>query len=425
MAFADKTARSLTGGRFFYGWIIVLITFMTSMITAGITGYGLSFFVLPMSTDLGITRTEFSSVSLFRLVLMPVVPLLGILVDKKHGPRILLSVGGVIAGVTLIATATVQTLWQFYVIYGIVFGLAMLAMGGMLVGPAIISKWFIQRRGRAMAIGTMGISTGGVVIAPLAGWAISEYGWRTAWVILGVVVIFAITPISGLFMRRSPEDMDMYPDGKSSDVESAGNMGANSEFPWTVRQASKTSAFWLILGSQTLGFAALSPTLFHQVAYMQDKGLGLGAAASIATLVALCAVISKLPWGLLTERIQVRWVLSLCTITAGLSLMIVVVSQDLAMFYVYAVLYGLMMGGYPTIMNVVWPTYFGRQNAGTIRGFVTPVSTIVGTVTPVFAGLMWDRLGSYDLAFTVFAISWVLAGIIMLVASQPKPPTSS
>ena len=105
--------------------------------------------------------------------------------------------------------------------------------------------------------------------------------------------------------------------------------------------------------------------------------------------------------------------------------MIVVVSQDLAMFYVYAVLYGLMMGGYPTIMNVVWPTYFGRQNAGTIRGFVTPVSTIVGTVTPVFAGLMWDRLGSYDLAFTVFAISWVLAGIIMLVASQPKPPTSS
>jgi MFS family permease len=135
-------------------------------------------------------------------------------------------------------------------------------------------------------------------------------------------------------------------------------------------------------------------------------------------------VISKLPWGLLTERIQVRWVLSLCTITAGLSLMIVVVSQDLVMFYVYAVLFGLMMGGYPTIMNVVWPTYFGRQNAGTIRGFVTPVSTIVGTITPVYAGWIWDRYGSYDLAFTHFAISWILAGIVMLAAVQPKPPTN-
>lgn len=431
MAFGDGLALRVTGGKFYYGWVIVVITFTTSMITAGITGYGLSFFILPMSEDLGITRTQFSSVALFRLVLMPVVPLLGVLVDRQHGPRILLTAGGIIAGITLIVTSAVQTLIAFYLIYGIVFGLAMLAMGGMLVGPAVVSKFFVRKRGRAMAIGTMGISTGGVVIAPLAGWAISEFGWRTAWVILGVIVIFAISPISGLFMRRSPEDMGLNPDGDSDEqvaearAKGAGMANTGSNFPWTVRQATRTRAFWIILVAQTLGFTALSPTLFHGVAYFQDKGLTLAGAAGVATTVAFFAVVSKLPWGLLTERMHPRYVLALCAIPAGLSLMILVLGDGITILYVYAVFYGLFMGGYPTIMNIVWPSYFGRQHAGAIRGFVTPVSTVIGTLSPVFAGVMWDRLGSYDFSFTIFAGAWVLAGLVMLTATPPSPPVAS
>ena len=149
----DRLTERLVSRLFFYGWAIVSITFATAMITAGIGGYGLSFFIIPMSEEFGISRIEFSAISAFRLALLPVMPLLGFLVDKKHGPRLLITIGSIIAGVALLLTSRVSNIWQFYIIYGVVFGMAMNSMGGMLVGPAVISKWFIRLRGRRWQLG--------------------------------------------------------------------------------------------------------------------------------------------------------------------------------------------------------------------------------------------------------------------------------
>ena len=130
----------------FYGWAIVGLVFSTSMVTAGISGYGLSFFVVPMSEALGVTRAEFSSITLFRLAAIPLVPLLGMLVDKREGPRLVIVIGSTAAGLSLIASSFVENMWQFYLTFGIFFGIAMMAMGGQLVGPAVLSKWFVRRR---------------------------------------------------------------------------------------------------------------------------------------------------------------------------------------------------------------------------------------------------------------------------------------
>ena len=135
MASADWVARKVIGRPFFYGWLIVLITFTTAMTTAGISGYGLSFFIVPMSEELGISRTQFSAIAVFRLALLPLLPFLGMLVDRKHGPRLLVTIGSIIAGLVLMSTSLVQELWQFYLMYGVIFGLAMFSMGGQLVGP--------------------------------------------------------------------------------------------------------------------------------------------------------------------------------------------------------------------------------------------------------------------------------------------------
>ena len=114
----DRLTERLVSRLFFYGWAIVSITFATAMITAGIGGYGLSFFIIPMSEEFGISRIEFSAISAFRLALLPVMPLLGFLVDKKHGPRLLITIGSIIAGVALLLTSRVSNIWQFYIIYG-------------------------------------------------------------------------------------------------------------------------------------------------------------------------------------------------------------------------------------------------------------------------------------------------------------------
>ena len=423
----DQRLERFIGRRFFYGWTIVSITFMASMITAGIAGWGLSFFIIPMSEDLGVSRGEFSTITLFRLAALPIIPLLGFLVDKKHGPRVLLTVAGVLGGLTLLLSSLVQSLWQFYLIFGVGFGLATMAMGGQLIGPAVISKWFIRMRGRAMAIGTMGISTGGVVIAPLAGWIVGEYGWRMAWVVLGVLVVLAITPISALFMRRSPEDLGLLPDGVGATASQQGaaeTVWTDTEYPWTLRQALRTRGLWVLLGVQILGATALLPIIIHQVAYIQDKGFTPQTATAVATALAFFAIVAKLPWGFFIERVHARWVIALCLVPSGLSLFLLIGAQNIQMLYAYAMLHGLTMGGWATLMNVAWAAYFGRRHMGAIRGAVAPVGNIMGAVSPVLAGWMWDLQGSYDLIFTFFAITWIVAGFLMLLARPPKPPVT-
>jgi MFS family permease len=423
----DRLVERLVSRWFFYGWAVVSVTFVTAMITAGIGGYGLSFFIIPMSEELGVSRTEFSAISAFRLVLLPVIPLLGMLVDKKHGPRIMIVVGSIVAGIALMWTSKISTIWQFYIIYGIVFGFAMNAMGGMLVGPAVISKWFIRQRGRAMAVGTMGISAGGVVIAPLAGWVIGQHGWRTGWVVLGLILLLIVTPVAGLLMRRSPEDVGMQPDGdpELSDSLATGTKSALSEYSFTLKQAIRTRELWMMVAIQSIMLMSLSPVLFHQVAYFLDKGIDLKTATSLATTLAFFAVVAKIPWGYFSEKVNVRWVMSLCLILSGLSLFIVVWADSLRMLYIYAALHGLTMGGAPTVMNVAWAVYFGRRHMGTIRGFVTPVGNIIGAFSPIYAGWAWSTETSYDMPFAVFAFAWIFGGIVSLATKTPTRPNST
>ena len=285
---------------FFYGWMIVALTFSTSMVTAGISGYGLSFFVVPMSEALGVTRAEFSSITLFRLAAIPLVPFLGMLVDRREGPRLVIVIGSTAAGLSLIASSFVQNMWQFYLTFGIFFGIAMMAMGGQLVGPAVLAKWFVKRRARVMAISAIGISGGGFVIAPIAGQLVEQFGWRDAWVILGIGMILIIAPAAALLMRRQPSDVGLMPDGigraqPRADAATANGLdavpvGEPYEYPWTVREATRTLAFWALLAAQVLSLASLMPILFHQVAYMQDKGFSLGDATLAATTLAGFAI---------------------------------------------------------------------------------------------------------------------------------------
>lgn len=421
----DRIVEGLVTPRIFYGWTIVLITFASGMIIFGIGGFGVSFFVIPMSESLGVSRTEFSSVPIFRLVLLPLIPFLGMLVDKKHGPRLMVVGGSIIAGIALMLTSTVNSLWQFYLFFGVIFGMASLTIGGGLVGPAVISKWFIRKRGRAMAMGTMGISMGGITIAPLAGWLVGQYGWRTAWFVLGLVLILIVTPLAALFMRRRPEDINLIPDGDPVPVTQAGTgqpEHTEPEYSWTLRQALKTKALWVLLGVQVLMSMSLTPVLFHHVAYMQDKGYSLAQAATIATTLAFFALIAKVPWGYLVERMESRWLLAFGLIVNGLSLLLLVWAQNIQMLFAYAAINGFMVGGQGTLMNVAWASYFGRQHVGAIRGMTAPVSQVVGSFSPMFAAWTWTEGNSYGFPFLVFSFTYVAAGLLMMMASSPGAP---
>ena len=418
---------------FFYGWVIVGLTFTTSMVTAGISGYGLSFFVVPMSEALGVSRAEFSSITLFRLAAIPIVPLLGMMVDRREGPRLVITIGSICAGLALIASAFVQNMLQFYLTFGIIFGVAMMAMGGQLVGPAVLAKWFVRRRARVMAISAIGVSGGGFVVAPIAGQLVSQLGWRSSWIVLGIGMILIVAPAAALLMRRQPSDVGLAPDGipvagARGDAPATGGidstpLGEPYEYPWTVREATRTMAFWALLGAQVLALASLMPILFHQVAYMQDKGFSGGDATLVATLLAGFAIVGKIVYGAIVERVHVRWVLALAMMPAGLSVLLLVTSSSREFLLVYAVAHGLTMGGFMPLMNIALAQYFGRQHMGAIRGAFTPLANVVAAFSPFAVGWMWQLFGNYDIAFVLAGAGWFLGGVVVLLAAEPKPPS--
>ena len=418
---------------FFYGWAILCLTFSTSMITTGISGYGISFFVVPMSEALGVSRAEFSSVSLFRLAVIPIVPLVGMLLDRREGPRLVLTIGSLLAGLALIATSQVQAMWQFYLTFGTIFAVISVIIGWQLLGPSVLSKWFVRLRGRAMGISAIGVSFGGFVVAPIAGLLVAELGWRAAWIVLGVGMMLILTPAAALLMRRQPGDVGLTPDGRAPTVDktttdadqaTAPSISEPEEYPWTVREAARTWAFWALIVAQVLAQASLVATLFHQVAYMQDKGFGIGEAALAATTVAGFAIPSKLVYGFLAERFHVRWILALAMMPAGLSVLLLIVSGNREMLLVYAALYGFTMGGYIPMINVALAQYFGRQHVGAIRGSMTPAVSVAGAVSPFAVGWMWQWSGNYDAAFLLLGAGWFTGGIIVLLARQPRQPAT-
>ena len=417
---------------FFYGWVILGITFSSNMITAGIAGYGISFFVVPMSDDLGVSRAEFSAISLFRLAAIPVVPFIGMMLDRREGPRLVVTIASIVAGLALVATSFVDAMWQFYIVFGILFGVVATTMNWQLLGATVLAKWFIRMRGRAFAISTIGISVGGFVIAPIAGLLIDVIGWRGAWVVLGIGMLITLVPAAFIFMRRQPSDVGLLPDGRT--VEAARNESAENdaqqqtpsaepyEYPWTVREAVGTAGFWAVLVAQALGQAGLFGVLFHQVAYMQDKGLSVAEATLAATTLAGAALVSKLFYGFLAERFGARPALAAAMIPTGLCLLILVVGSGLEMVLVYAVVYGFTMGGFIPMVNVAFAQYFGRQNMGAIRGAAAPLSNVVGAASPFAVGVMWQWLGNYDVSFMMLAAIWAVGGILVLMAAQPRAP---
>jgi MFS family permease len=363
---------------------------------------------------------------------MGVAPFLGRYADRPNGPRYLMMSGALLAGTALILLAfMLQHLWQFYLLFGVVWGVAGTALGGVILGPTIVSKWFVRKRGRALAIATMGVSAGGVVAIPMATLFITAFGWRMAWAALGIVMLATIFPLGAFFMRRQPEDVGLLPDGDTPEeaarqairqAEGAGRPGLAVRRSFTVRQAFRSRAFWALVVVQTMTSMGLSPVLQHQVAYVQDKGFSLAQAAAIGTMVAFFAAAGKVPWGIIAERVPVRYVMAVAFILAGASLWLLLQAQSLSMLYAYSVLFGLTMGSNPPLSNLVWATYFGRDNLGSIRGYSTPLTRWTGGVSPVFAGLVYDIAGSYNMAFAVFSAAWVLAGAAVLMAGPPVEP---
>ena len=339
---------------------------------------------------------------------------------------------GVIIALAMVGLSWMQEPWQFWLAFGAGRGSA---LAGIQVGTGVaLSNWFLRRRGRVIAIRGVG-QRAGQSLMPMVIFAIMAIaGWRAAFLSLaGVTAVLIILPAL-LYMRRRPEDLGMTLEGMSAEELAAARSGGGSgggrvgrlsrqvrDISFTLDEAKRTRAFWLLLFFVIVERFALGSINLHMVVNFEDRGLAAGLAVSTLSIFAATSALTTLPWGFAFEHIQVRYGAMMMSGLLFLSVLVLLVANSYPLAVAFALLFGVAIGAGNIVEQMLWAEYFGREHLGAIRAFGAPFR-IASPSGPFLTGLLFDWTGSYTLPFTIFAVIFGVMTFAMFFAKQPVKP---
>jgi MFS family permease len=378
-----------------------------------------------MTEALGWSRSSFfAALTVRSLVAGVLAPFIGPLLDTPNGPRRLMLLSAVLLGVSLMGVRFVNNIWEFYLLFGVVGGIAQVT-GANSLTHSILPKWFVRKRGRVLGIAAMGPGLGPMIF-PVSIQSLIEFtDWRTAWFVLGIVAIAILVPMSFL-VRTRPEDMGLLPDGDIVPPEERGEGRPRQPRRLeglTRSEGIRTPAFWLIVVSFMLVGIGIGGFHANLVPFFQDAGLSAGTAALSGTAFAICSVSTRPVWGILAERVPVRYILGPLLIMAAGSVLLVLNVGGKPSMLIAAGVHGVAIGAYISLQGLVVADYFGRSHLGAINGMIRPFMTGAGALSPLMIAVLFDLRDSYTVAFLIIAVGWLFAGVLMFMASPPAKRT--
>ena len=418
--------------RSYYGWAIVWASTVSAFGMAPMFGPVLGVFFSSLESELGWSRATIALAFTIGSATGSVFQMLtGRLLDR-YGARMVVVAAGVIIALAMVGLSWMQEPWQFWLAFGAGRGSA---LAGIQVGTGVaLSNWFLRRRGRVIAIRGVG-QRAGQSLMPMVIFAIMAIaGWRAAFLSLaGVTAALIILPAL-LYMRRRPEDLGMTLEGMSAEELAAARSGGGSgggrvgrlsrqvrDISFTLDEAKRTRAFWLLLFFVIVERFALGSINLHMVVNFEDRGLAAGLAVSTLSIFAATSALTTLPWGFAFEHIQVRYGAMMMSGLLFLSVLVLLVANSYPLAVAFALLFGLAIGAGNIVEQMLWAEYFGREHLGAIRAFGAPFR-IASPSGPFLTGLLFDWTGSYTLPFTIFAVIFGVMTFAMFFAKQPVKP---
>ena len=407
--------------KIYRGWYVITAIFFANWMGGGIGVpiYGL--FYVPIRNSLSLSNLMLSLPPVIRNLSSHFLgPIVGPLVDK-YGPRYLMTIGALIAGISTYLMSSVDSFWEI-ILYFSIIGATGHACLSHIVTNTTLARWFIKKRGRATGIATTGINVGEAIMAPLIQLLITYVGWRQTWQFMALIPWLIVAPTSYLFMRRAPEDLGLNPDGEENEEENESTLKKsphNTEEIWTPKDAFKTVSLWALVFSTNLASIAVIGVVLHQIPFMQDQGLSPGIAALSLTTYAIFAIPSKLVWGFLAEKVAIKYLTAASLLGSAVGLLILIQANTIKGVLLFGMVYGLTRGAWAVVQSLIWADYFGRAFLGSIRGFVSPIQGLSAIFGPLFAGWLRDVTNSYQIPFYTFVCLYIVSAIIILIIPKP------
>ena len=382
-------------------------------------------YVAVLSEERGWSKTALSGAAALQSVESAIVgPALGFLIDR-FGPQSMIRIGMVVFALGFIALSQIDSLTGFYVCS------ILLALGASLSGyfPLTVAliQWFERHRARALAIMSLGLALGGLMV-PLVAWSMQHFGWRSTAMGSGLLVLLIGLPLATV-IRRRPQDHGETVDGLPPDApHPAGGAEADkpTTFEFTARQALRTRAFWLLAMGHAFALLVVTAVNVHAISHMKE---GLGYSVSQAALVILVMTVGQVAGvglgALLGDRFDKRYVAAACMLGHAAGLLLLTYATHALEVGAFALLHGVAWGLRGPFMQAMRADYFGRNAIGTILGLSAALIALGQIAGPLVAGTLADMTGNYRLGFTVLALTAGSGAVLFLMAKRPVLPPAA
>ncbi len=410
---------------FYYGWIIVAVSFLTLFFSIGIrVSFGVYYVAIldEFRWSRASTALAFSIAMCVHAIFAPVS---GYLIDR-FSPRRLFPVGAIFLATGLILCSLINSKWQLYLFWG-VFTAIGINMTGFAPNMAIVPRWFMKKKGLANGIAASGIGTGSLFVAMIAGVVIKNRGWRAAFLITAVAVLLIIIPAASIFLRRSPQEIGLSPDNgkglKEKDTLPTSHTMTNHDRTWTIGMAVKTAPFWWINLTAACHGYIVSMMVVHQTIYIVDSGFSHLLAASILGITWGLGSIGNAFFGAISDRIGRKGTLALGSVLAfsGMVFFLFLKETHLnVLLYLFAMLYGIGQGAYSPIYASSMADLYAGPSFGKIIATVSVAYGIGGAFSSYAGGYLYDASGSYLLPFYSLMVCILLGAFGIWMASPEK-----
>ena len=408
----DATIRPT--GRVFYGWWIAAAASGIQMLSAllWMQSYGVWFVVLQdeFNWSKAIVSGAFVMTQIQFGLLAPVQ---GWLVDR-FGPRAIMRIGLVIFAAGFMLFSQVETILAFYLTF------ALIALGSNLAGfPTVmvsIVNWFNRHRSKAIAVGQLGHPLGGISV-PIIVFALQAFGWRETALVSGVLVLLLGHPLTQL-MRHRPAPHE-FVDGIAEGTPAERALRDTSRQGYSIRQAMRTRAFWLISIGHACSLLVVSAVMVHLVPHLTEGlGYSLTMAGGVVAFMTACHIGGQLIGGYFGDRLNKRLICAGCLVVHAVGLLLIAYAANVVMVIAFVLLYGTGMGIRGPLAVALRADYFGPKAFGTILGASMSIAMIGMSTGPLVAAFTADAFGSYEIGFTVLA-GGAAAGAVCFFAAKP------